>query len=383
MFTRKQMLSDSRSESIFLFGARQTGKSVLLKTLFPDSIYIDLLETDTKNRFMQHPELLRELLADVPDESLVIIDEIQRVPELLDEVHLLISRRRMRFVLCGSSARKLKRQGVNTLGGRALPENLYPLVSAEIPDFDLQRALTHGMLPKIYLSERPARLLQAYVDIYLKEEIQAEAIVRNLKSFARFLEVAALTNGETVNYNNIATDCGVSARTAADYFSILQDTLIGYLVPAFTGRQKRRVMQAPKFWLFDVGVANHLLHRKEMVRGTIEYGHAFEHFIIQELIAYLGYHYNEYRLAYWRTYTGVEVDAVITDSSDSPVYAIEIKSVQEVQKKHLKGLHSFHDEFPNCRTLCVSLDRMTRISEGVQLLCFKDFLDRLWSEQLF
>ena len=171
MYLRKQLLSDVETDSVFLFGARQTGKSVLLKTLFPNSLYFDLLETDFQNRLREHPDILREMLENTEDGSLVIIDEIQLVPQLLDEVHLLISRKNFRFVLCGSSARKLKRQGVNTLGGRALPENLYPLVSAEIPDFDLQRALTHGMLPKIYLSERPTRLLQAYVDIYMKEKI--------------------------------------------------------------------------------------------------------------------------------------------------------------------------------------------------------------------
>ena len=383
MYLRKQFLSDVETDSVFLFGARQTGKSVLLKTLFPNSLYFDLLETDFQNRLREHPDILREMLENTEDGSLVIIDEIQLVPQLLDEVHLLISRKNFRFVLCGSSARKLKRQGVNTLGGRALPENLYPLVSAEIPDFDLQRALTHGMLPKIYLSERPTRLLQAYVDIYMKEEIQAEALVRNLRSFSRFMEVAALTNGEIVNYSNIASDCGVSATTVTDYFSILQDTLIGYLVPAFTDKQKRRLMQAPKFWFFDVGVANHLLHRSQLVRGTIEYGHAFEHFVIQELIAYIGYHYHSHRLTYWRTYTGLEVDAVITDASGQPVLAIEIKSVLEVQRKHLKGLHAFHADYPDCQLMCVSLDKLSRQSEDVCLLHIHEFLQQLWNEQLF
>lgn len=383
MYLRKQLLSDAATESIFLFGARQTGKSVLLKTLFPDSMYFDLLETNLQNRLREHPDVLREMVDNTPDCSLVIIDEVQLVPQLLDEVHLLISRKQMRFILCGSSARKLKRQGINTLGGRALPESLFPLVSAEIPDFDLQRALTHGMLPKIYLSERPVRFLQAYVDIYMKEEIQAEALVRNLRSFTRFMEAAALTNGEIVNYSNIASDCGVSAPTVADYFSILQDTLIGYLVPAFTDKQKRKLMQAPKFWFFDVGVANHLLHRSQLVRGTIEYGHAFEHFVIQELIAYIGYHYHTHRLTYWRTYTGIEVDAVITDPNGQPILAIEIKSVLEVQRKHLKGLHAFHADYPECRLICVSLDKLSRKSDGVNLLYIHDFLQQLWSEQLF
>ena len=382
MYTRNQLLTDAQTDSVFLFGARQTGKSILMRSLFPDATYIDLLETDVQHRFRMQPSLLRDILNNHPDNSLVIIDEIQQVPELLNEVHLLISRKQIRFVLCGSSARKLKRQGVNTLGGRALPEQLYPLVSDEIPDFDLQRALTHGLLPKIYLSERPTRLLQAYVDIYLKEEIQAEALVRNLKSFTRFLEVAALTNGEIVNYNNIATDCGVSAKTAAEYFSILQDTLIGYLVPAFVSKQKRRLVQAPKFWFFDVGVANHLLHRKDLVPGTVEYGHAFEHFVVQELIAYLGYHYNEHRLTYWRTYTGLEVDGVITNHAGEPILAIEIKSAQEIMRKHLKGLHAFHQEYPDCPLMCVSLDKLNRESEGVQLLYISDFIKQLWAEAL-
>ena len=383
MFTRIQKLVETSTESVFLFGARQTGKSVLLQTLFPGIPYFDLLKSEYRNRFRENPEVLRELLGKQPDNSLVIIDEIQQVPELLNEVHWLISNRQMRFVLCGSSARKLKRQGVNTLGGRALPNSMFPLVSCEIPDFDIHHALTNGLLPKIYLSERPSRLLQAYVDTYLKEEIQAEALVRNLKSFTRFLEIAALTNGEMVNYNNIASDCGVSAKTIAEYFSILQDTLIGYFIPAFTDKQKRRLVQAPKFWFFDVGVANHLLHRKDLVRGTIEYGHAFEHFIIQELIAYIGYHYNEHRLTYWRTYTGIEVDAVVTDASGKPIVAIEIKSAQEVQKKHLKGLRSFADDYPDCKPLCVSLDKLTRVSDGIELLYAGDFLQQLWGEQLF
>ena len=383
MFKRLQKLTDATENSIFLFGARQTGKSVLLQTLFPAALYFDLLKTDLKHRLQQEPSLLRELLINQADNSLVIIDEIQQIPELLNEVHWLIGNKQMRFILCGSSARKLKRQGVNTLGGRALPETLFPLVSHEIPDFDLQRALTHGLLPKIYLSERPYRLLQAYVDVYLKEEIQAEAIVRNLKSFSRFLEIAALTNGEIVNYNNIASDCGVSAKTAADYFSILQDTLIGYMIPAFAGKQKRKVIQAPKFWFFDVGVANHLLHRKDLIRGTIEYGHAFEHFVIQEIIAYIAYHHHEHQLSYWRTYTGVEVDAVITTTNNIPIIAIEIKSVQEIQKRHLKGLHAFASYYPNCKLMCVSLDKLTRTSENIQLVYIHDFLQLLWTEQIF
>lgn len=382
IYKRKQLLEDTESDSIFLFGARQTGKSMLLRSLFPKAKYFNLLESDTVTRFRKQPELLRELLANAKPSELVVIDEIQQVPELLNEVHLLISEKQLRFVLCESSARKLKRQGVNTLGGRAIPNYLYPLVSSEIPDFDLDRALTHGLLPKIYQSERYVRLLQAYVDVYLKEEIQAEALVRNLSSFSRFLNVAALTNGEIVNYSNIASDCGVSAKQVAEYFSILQDTLIGYLIPAFTDKQKRKLVQAPKFWFFDLGVAGHLLHRHELVQGTPEYGHAFEHLVIQELIAYIGYHYNEQQLTYWRTYTGVEVDAVLTDAQGHPLRAIEVKSVREVQHKHLTGLHAFAKEHPDCPLTCVSLDRFSRTSEGVEIMHITDFLSHLWAEEL-
>lgn len=199
-------------------------------------------------RFKQRPSFLREIVEELPDNSLIIIDEIQQVPELLNEVHLLISRRQMRFILCGSSARKLRRNSANTLGGRALPCTLFPLVSAEIPDFNLNRAINNGMLPAIYPLENPVRHLQAYVDTYLKEEIQAEALVRNLSGFSNFLKAAAMTDGEMVNYQNIAQDCGVSAKTVKEYFNILTDTLIGYMLPAFTKTQKRGTIQAPKFY---------------------------------------------------------------------------------------------------------------------------------------
>ena len=207
------------------------------------------------------------------------------MPALLDEVHRLIVESGLVFILCGSSARKLKRKGHNTLGGRAFPVYLYPFVSAEIPEFDIDRAVTFGMLPPHYLAKNPSRLLAGYINVYLKEEIKEEALVRNLDAFQRFLEVAALTDGEIVNNANIAQDCGVRATTVNAYFDILEDTLMGYRIPAFRKVMKRRLMQAPKFYYFDIGVANHLLHRKELVRGSADYGHAFEHLVIQEIYA--------------------------------------------------------------------------------------------------
>ena len=362
--------------SIFLFGARQTGKSTILRQQFPQSIYIDLLDTEVKGRLSRRPVLLYEMLHDKPENTLVIIDEIPEVPELLNEVHRLIVERRLLFILCGSSARKLKRKGKNTLGGRALPVYLYPFVSAEIADLDIDRAVNYGLIPPHYLAKNPARQLAAYIQVYLKEEIKEEALVRNLDSFQRFLEVAALTNGEIVNNNNIAQDCGVSATTVSSYFDILEDTLIGYRIPAYRKVMKRRLVQAPRFYYFDVGVANYLLHRKDMVRGTDEYGHAFEHLVVQEIYARLHYRHSEEELSYWRTYTGIEVDVVIGEAR----VAIEIKSAEEVMSRHLKGLKVFGEEYPQSRRIVVSLDRFTRRIGDVECMYVKDFFSMLWSE---
>jgi predicted AAA+ superfamily ATPase len=375
MLERILQINNELDDSIFLFGARQTGKSTILRRQFPDAIYIDLLNTDMKSRLSRRPALLYEMLHDKASGTLVIIDEIPEVPELLNEVHRLIVECRLVFILCGSSARKLKRKGKNTLGGRALPVYLYPFVSAEVGDLDIDRAVNYGMLPPHYLAKNPPRLLSAYIQVYLKEEIREEALVRNLDSFQRFLEVAALTDGEMINNNNIAQDCGVSATTVSSYFDILEDTLIGYRIPAFRKVMKRRVVQAPRFYYFDVGVANHLLHRKDMVRGTDEYGHAFEHLVIQEIHAYLHYSHSEEQLTYWRTYTGIEVDAIIGDAR----IAIEIKSVEAVMSKHLKGLKAFGEEYPQSRRMIVSLDRVNRKIGDIECLYVKDFLAQMWN----
>ena len=202
--------------------------------------------------------------------------------------------------------------------------------------------------------------------------------MRNLGAFQRFLEVAALCDGEMVNYNNVAQDCGVSAMTVKSYFEILQDSLVGYMIPAYTKAMKRRLVQTPRFYYFDVGVTNHLLHRKDLVRGTIEYGHAFEHFVVQELVAYLGLNHCEDKLSYWRTYSGLEVDAVLGDAR----VAIEIKSAEEVQRKHLKGLKAFGEEYPDCRKIIVSLDMINRKSDDIELIFILDFLKMLWRGEI-
>lgn len=379
MIPRFYQLSSELESSVFLFGARQTGKSIFLGMQFPNAVFIDLLDAKMRRRFRAKPELLYEMLQDKQEGSIVVIDEIPLVPELLNEVHRLIQQKNLRFVLCGSSARKLKRKGHDTLGGRALPCYFYPFVSAEIAHLDLDKALLYGMLPPHYLAKNPERLLDGYIDVYLREEIKEESLVRNLDAFERFMEVAATCDGEIENYENIASDCQVSAKTVKEYFGILSDTLIGYTIPAYTKVVKRKVVQAPKFYYFDVGVYNHLLNRTSLAPGTSEYGHCFEHFVIQELVAYIGYTHNRKKLTYWHTYNGKEVDAVIGEAE----IGIEIKSTDEVQNKHMSNFKEYLEEFPNSRSIVVSRDPITRRVGNVEVIYIFDFLRMLWNGELF
>ncbi len=382
MIERWPKLIDAQDGSVFLFGARQTGKTTLLLHLFPNSKFYDLLENDTYERLRRNPALLRQELAEAKEGEIVIIDEIQLIPELLNEVHWLITRQQIHFILSGSSARKLKRKGVNTLGGRAVRNVLYPLVSAEVPNFDLVKAVNRGMIPTQWLAESDRQLRkrqQAYISVYLKEEIAAEALVRRLSSFSRFMEVAALTNGEMVNYSNIAQDCGIDSKTVKEYFSILEETLIGYMVPAFRRTIKRRLSQSPRFYYFDVSIPNYLLHRQNLQPGSEDFGHAFEHLMIQEIIAYLGYHDIENALSYWHTHSGYEVDAVLGDAT----VAIEFKSCAEVQSRHLRGLKAFREEHPESRLIIVSLDMAPRRFNDVEVMPASHFLQELWAGRIY
>lgn len=372
---------DACNDSIFLFGARQTGKTTLLAERYPSTATYDLLERNTYERLRRNPALLEQEIALLPDNSLIIIDEIPLLPELLDQIHRLIVKRNMQFILSCSSARKLRRQGVNTLGGRALPIYLYPLVYAEIEDYDLPKAINQGMLPRHYIADSNTswRRIQAYVSVYLKEEIKAEALVRNLQAFSRFMEVAALSNGEMINYSNIANDCGIDSKTVKEYFTILQDTLVGYMIPAYTKVMKRKLRQNPKFYYFDIGVVNYLLGRRNLQPGSADFGHAFEHLIIQELIAYLGYNHFENQLSYWHTYNDYEVDAVLGDAE----IAIEIKSCKEVQSRHLTGLKAFKEEHPNARLIVVSMDEKPRLFNDVEIYPAVTFLQKLWNHEIY
>ncbi len=375
--TAKTLIEDNT----FLFGARQTGKTTLLLQLFPDARFYDLLESNTFERLQRNPSLLRQDLELCESGTLVIIDEVQSLPILLNEVQWLIVRKGIRFILSGSSARKLRRGGANMLGGRARQTNLYPLVSAEIPDFDLIKAVNQGMIPRHYLAKADKywSMVQAYVAVYLREEIKAEALVRNLSTFTRFLEAAALTNGEMVNYSNIAQDCGIDSKTVAAYFSILEETLIGYMVPAYSKVVKRKVRQAPRFYYFDVSIPNYLLGRRALQPGSTDFGHAFEHLVIQEIVAYLGYHGKLEKLSYWHTYNDYEVDVVLGDAE----VGIEIKSTDEVQLRHLHGLKAFKEEYPKGRMIVVSLDPNPRLFKEVEIWPVKQFFEQLWSGKIY
>jgi len=379
MYIRFLKLEETAEDSLFLWGARQTGKSTLLRSIFPNVRRYDLLNSEEFERLFRNPSLLREELKNADSRDLVIIDEVQKIPQLLDEVHWLMSNRNVRFILCGSSARKLIRCGANLLGGRALRTIMYPLVSAEIPDFDLHKAIHNGMLPRHYTGNNPQRRLQAYIGDYLNEEIRAEALSRNLLTFTRFLEVAAQCSGEMIVYKNIAQDCGVSANTVKEYFNILEQTMIGYLIPGFTATTKRRAISAPKFYYFDVGIVNYLLKRSEMAQGTEAFGHALEHLVMQEIIAYLGYSHSIEKLTYWRTSGGYEVDCIIGNGR----IAIEIKSCDEVKTRHIKGLKAFREEYPSARLIIVSMDKYKRTMNDVEVFPATDFLAELWKGMFF
>ena len=376
MLERILKLEEAKDESLFLWGSRQTGKSTLLKMLFPDAHVYDLLKSDVRMALQLRPSQLREECELLDDGELIIIDEVQKVPALLDEVHWLIENKRQRFILSGSSARKLRRSGANLLGGRALRQTLFPLVSAEIPDFDLNRALNHGMLPRHYLMESPTMRVQAYIGDYLQQEIVEEAIVRRLDAFTRFLQVAALSNSEIVNYTNIAQDCGVSSKTVKEYFCILEETMLGFFLPSYTKVVKRRVIQSPKFYYFDVAIPNHLLRRIPLQPGTDVYGHALEHLVIQELRAFMSYRQPLKSLTYWHTLDNkYEVDAVLGDAE----VAIEIKSSKNVGSHDTKGLKAFSEEYPEAKLYLLSLEDRPRKFNSVEVWPVEQFLKRLWS----
>ncbi len=383
MYPRIQKFRGIGKNSCFFWGPRQAGKSTLLKQIFPPDHckdhYYNFLDPQVFEQFSRAPSLLRERLQATPQfKGPVILDEVQKVPHLLDLVQLLIDDLKIQFILCGSSARKLKRGGGNLLGGRALRYELFPLVSHEITDFDLLKALNSGFLPRHYLSDNPEDLMRAYVGDYLKEEILAEGLTRNIQAFSRFLDAAAFSNGEMVNFTNIASETGVHSTTIKEYFQILEDTLIGRTLPSFQMRPKRRVLKAPRFYFFDVGVANFLLKRGKIFQGNEVFGRAFEHFLFQELVAHSHYSRLFYPMSYWRTTSQLEVDFILGKAE----VAVEVKGTPFVQPQHLRGVFAFQEEYRPKRSLVVCLEEKPRRVQTVEIIPWRLFLDQLWSGSL-
>lgn len=367
------------SGAAFLWGPRGTGKTTYLKQAFSQAMYFDLLKSDLLTELSLHPHLLREkVLAEKP--SMVIIDETQKVPKLLDEVHWLLENTSTLFILCGSSARKLKREAKNLLGGRAVSYKLFPLVTAEIKNIDLNRALQFGTVPRHYLSAHPEPFLKAYVNNYIKEEIIDEAITRNIPSFAQFLNIVALTHGQLLNYANVAREVGVSPGTVRDYYQILEDTLIGHTLEPWRARKERRLIETAKFYLFDTGIAI-WLHPEvtQLAPGTDIYGNAFEHFLIEEIRAYFSYRNRDDLIRFWRTASGYEVDLIVGPMA----LALEFKAARKVITDHLKGLRALKEEHAVKRSILVSQEASYRkTQDGIEMLHWKDFCDKLWQDQI-
>jgi len=363
-------------KSFFLFGPRATGKSTLIKQQLPASgTIIDLLDSRLYLRLLSSPSDLESIIYADNKNGIVVIDEIQRVPELLNEVHRLIEKKKLTFLLTGSSARKLRRGKVNLLAGRVWEARLFPLTWKEIPDFNLERYLRYGGLPPVYLSKYPYEELDAYVNTYLKEEIMAEGLIRKLPPFSRFLRSAALVNGEMVNFSNLANDCQVPPSTVTEYMGLLEDTLVGFLLPAWKESRKRKAISAGKFYFFDPGITHMLAGTQTLDRNSHLYGKSFEQFIGMEIRAYLSYKRKKLRFSYWRSH-GYEVDFLIGRET-----AVEVKASQKISRRDFKGLKALEEEKIFNNYVLVSQDPINTRDNNFQALYWEHFLDNLWADK--
>lgn len=362
--------------SAFLWGPRKVGKTFWIHHSFmdPDDNLIDLLETDTFAEYASRPWLLRERW----DGRRTVIDEIQKVPALLDEVQWLIERSQAAFLLTGSSARKLRRSHANLLAGRAWRYEMGPLSATEVSEFDMERAVWSGLIAPHYLSTEPERDLRAYVADYLQEEIAVEARVRSIPAFTEFLRVAALTSSELMNYTNIGRECGVSAKVVRAYIEILEDTMLGARLQPWTKSPERRMTHTDKFYLFDVGVANHLARRRPALH-TPEFGKSFEHLVLMEILNYRRYRAPGMEVRFWRTSTGREVDFILGDMEA----AIEVKGSARVHPGDLGGIHALLDSHRARHAVIVCLEKEPRrLARDIRVLPWSHFLEQLWSGSL-
>jgi len=359
--------------SAFLWGPRKVGKSYWIRQHLPKATLLDFLQTDLFSEYASRPSLLRERFQN--HHGLIVLDEVQKVPALLDEVHWLIENRGLSFLLTGSSARKLRRGHANLLGGRAWRKTMTPLSCLEVEGFNLESAMTSGLLPSHFLSPDPLEDLRAYVADYLKEEIAAEALTQQIPAFSEFLHVAAVTSSELLNYTNIGRETGVSHRVVRTYFQILEDTLLGFRIPPWRKSKNRRMLLTEKFFLFDVGVANYLARRQPRL-GSFEFGKAFEHYILMEIRAYQAYRKPDLPIHFWKTSSGQEVDFILGEKD----LAIEIKGTARVHEGDFRHLTALLEDGPVKHCVVVCLEKEPRqISNKIQVLPWRLFVERLWN----
>ncbi len=373
-----------QGQSAFVWGPRKTGKTTLLRQQFPHAARFDLLDTRLLLDLTRAPWMFSERVRAFDRASRaapIIVDEVQKVPALLDEVHRLMENEGLSFVLCGSSARKLKRGRANLLGGRAWRFELHPLTWPEVPAFDLLRALNRGLIPQHYDTAQYRRALAGYVDDYLKEEVFDEGLTRNVAAFSRFFDALSFCHGELLNYSNVARDCGVDSKTVREYFQILVDTLLGVFVEPFGGRSSRAVItRAPKFYLFDVGVAGHVTGRRIERAAGPDFGRALEHFVLMELLAYRAYRERDFPVRFWRTKSGLECDFVL--GRDGAV-AIEVKGGARLRPGDLRAMRAYVGEHRPRRAVIVCNETTPRrTDDGIDVLPWEPFLERLWTDAL-
>lgn len=390
MLKRILKLNQPQNQSLFLWGARKTGKSTFLKEIYPSSTYIDLLENDTFLHYTKDPSKLRHEIMSRTDSYAgqpIIIDEIQKIPTLLDEVHWLIENAKdkgVSFVLCGSSLRRLKVAGSNLLGGRAWRQVFMPLCYPELPEFDLLKILNQGLIPSHYLAKEGfLRLLQGYIADYLIPEIQWESRIRQIGAFSRFLDAIAYSNGQMVSWNNIARECGVNARTVQSYVELLIDMLLGYLIFPYSKNQSRAMISSmPKFYFFDTGLMSVLKNETISTLRGAEAGHRFEHYVFLELMSYKNLNNLLFPIEYWRTKSGYEVDFIIGRGK----VAIEVKISSDIDSNALKSIGAFAGDNPESSCFVVCREPNVRVVElghrKVTILPIEEFLKRLWRGEI-
>ena len=384
IYSRLLDIALPQGQSAFLWGPRKVGKSTFLKDHFPNSAYFDFLDSRLFLEFSREPWRFAEQVQALPAPQKllpIIVDEVQKVPSIMDEIHRLIETDAYSFILCGSSARKMKRGKANLLGGRAWRFQMTPLTSREIPKFDLLRALQRGLVPSHYETADYHRAISSYVADYLKEEVFAEGLTRNVGAFSRFFDALGFSHGNLLNFSSISRDCGVDPKTVREYFQILEDTLLGTLLEPYAKRQGRAIFtNAPKFYLFDVGIAGYLMDGAPSRTQGARFGAAFEHFILMELWAYRNYREADFPIRFWRTRSGLEVDFVAGRKAE---VAIEVKGSRTVQNPELKGMKAFVSEHHPRRAIVVSQESKPRTTEGIDILPWQTFLEKLWANQIF